>query len=328
MKQSFLPVTVIIVNWNGGHLILKCIEHLQRQTHLPKRILVIDNGSTDDSLAAISDNKQIDIRLLGSNYGFAAANNRAIVACDTDFVALLNPDAFPEPNWLEHLMAAAISNPGVAAFASLQLFADISSKIDGMGDSYHMSGLVWREKHGVLLSSVTQPLNTLFSPCAAAALYRLDALIEVGGFDEDYFCYVEDVDLGFRLRLAGHKAMYVHDAIVRHVGSASTGGQHSDFCVYHGHRNLVWSYVKNMPGILIWLLLPLHLLLNIVSIVYFSVIGRSQVILRAKIDAIKGLPKMWRKRQAIQNKRVASIYEIWQVLDKRLIPSARVRKSK
>ncbi|MDP2178378.1 hypothetical protein [Methylicorpusculum sp.] len=80
--------------------------------------------------------------------------------------------------------------------------------------------------------------------------------------------------------------MYVDDAIVRLVGPASTGGQHIDFCVYHGHPNLVWAYVKNMPGILMWLLLPLHLLLNIVSIVYFSVIGRSQVILRAKIDTI------------------------------------------
>jgi GT2 family glycosyltransferase len=86
-------------------------------------------------------------------------------------------------------------------------------------------------------------------------LYRRSALIELGGFDEDYFCYVEDVDLGFRLRLAGHQCLYIPSSIVHHVGSGSTGGKNSDFAVYHGHRNLVWTYVKDMPGFLFWLFL-------------------------------------------------------------------------
>jgi GT2 family glycosyltransferase len=328
LSGSPASVSVVIVNWNGGAFLFKCLEHLLNQTLPPVRILIIDNGSSDTSIENIKRTSQLDVRLMGTNLGFAAANNRALLECDSDYIVLLNPDAFPDANWLECLLAAATLNPDVAAFSSLQLCDDNLKYVDGTGDSYHVSGLVWRNRHGALQSATDEVSQFIFSPCAAAALYRRQVLVDVGGFDEDFFCYVEDVDLGFRLRLAGHQAMYVHDAIVRHVGSASTGGQHSDFCVYHGHRNLVWAYVKNMPGILIWLLLPLHLLLNIVSIVYFSVIGRSQVILRAKIDAIKGLPKMWRKRQAIQNKRVASIYEIWQVLDKRLIPSARVRKSK
>jgi GT2 family glycosyltransferase len=139
-------------------------------------------------------------------------------------------------------------------------------------------------------------------------------LLEVGGFDEDYFCYVEDVDLGFRLRLTGHKAMYVPDAVVYHVGSGTTGGQHSDFAVYHGHRNVVWTFVKNMPGVLFWLMLPLHVLMNLVSILWFALQGRGGVILRAKRDALLGLPTMWRKRQCIQKTRVASIGEIWRQL--------------
>jgi len=149
--------------------------------------------------------------------------------------------------------------------------------------------------------------------------------VDVGGFDEDYFCYVEDIDVGFRLRLAGHKAMYVPGAVVHHVGSAARGGRHSDFSVYHGHRNLVWTYVKNMPAPLFWLLLPLHLLLNLVSVVWFISHGKGRVILRAKRDAIMGLRRMWVKRRVIQVARVASVWHIWRVLDKRLLASRRNR---
>lgn len=109
--------------------------------------------------------------------------------------------------------------------------------------------------------------------------------------------------------------------MVHHVGSGTTGGQHSDFALYHGHRNLVWTFVKDMPGMLFWLLLPLHVLLNVVSIVWFALRGQGRVILRAKRDALFGLPKMWRKRQRIQATRVATAREIWQVMDTRIVPT-------
>ena len=102
--------------------------------------------------------------------------------------------------------------------------------------------------HGVPVSSVSEEVREVFSPCAAAALYRRSALVEIGGFDDDFFCYSEDVDLGFRLMLAGHSCLYVPTSVTHHVGSGTTGGQNSDFAVYHGHRNLVWTYVKDMPG--------------------------------------------------------------------------------
>ncbi len=140
----------------------------------------------------------------------------------------------------------------------------------------------------------------------------------VGGFDEDFFCYLEDVDLGLRLRLAGHKAIYVPEAVVHHVGSATTGGQQSDFAVYHGFRNQVWTFVKNMPGALFWLLLPLHVALNLVSILMYSMKGRGGLILGAKRDALFGIPRMWRKRRMIQANRAASIRAVWRAMDKRL----------
>jgi GT2 family glycosyltransferase len=115
--------------------------------------------------------------------------------------------------------------------------------------------------------------------------------------------------------------MYVPDAVVHHVGSATTGGQHSDFSVYHGHRNLVWTFVKDMPGILFWLLLPLHVMLNLVSIVWLALRGQGRVILKAKRDAWLGLPKMWRKRQLVQSTRIATVREIWRMMDKQIVPT-------
>jgi GT2 family glycosyltransferase len=125
--------------------------------------------------------------------------------------------------------------------------------------------------------------------------------------------------------LIGHRCLLVPDAVVYHVGSATSGGQQSDFAIYHGHRNLVWAYVKNMPGWLFWACLPLHLAMNLVAIFVFIWRGKGKVILRAKLDALLGLPNMWLKRQQFQKRRVASVNGIWRVLDKRMIPGKKVR---
>jgi GT2 family glycosyltransferase len=319
-----MMITVIIVNWNGGELLAECLRRLKAQTIQPARVLVVDNASSDGSMTGagkLTDNATV-LRM-NANLGFAAGNNRALAECDTEYVALLNPDAFPDPDWLERLLAAARLNADVAAFGSRQLCYDNPQYLDGIGDNYHITGLAWRERYGIRQQGRDLVPREIFSPCAAAALYRRQAVVDAGGFDEDFFCYMEDVDLGFRLRLAGHKAMYVPYAVVHHVGSASTGGQWSNFTVYHGFRNPVWVFIKNMPGILFWLLLPLHIALNMASILLFSMRGQRRVILKAKKDAVLGISNMWRKRRDIQKNRVASIGEIWKALDKRIFPSVK-----
>ncbi len=313
-----MSVTVIIVNWNGGTFLDDCLARLMRQSLSPARILVMDNGSTDGSAERAQQVPGVTVRMLGANLGFSAANNRALDECGTDLVALLNPDAFPDKDWLMRLVSAARTYPDVAFFGSRQMVHGLHATLDGIGDVYHISGLVWRDGHTRAQCGADDTAGEIFSPCACAALYRRDALIRTGGFDENYFCYVEDIDLGFRLRLAGHTCLYVPDAVVHHVGSASSGGQHSDFSIYHGHRNLVWTFIKNMPGVLFWVLLPLHILLNFVTVIHFSTRGQGKVIWRAKRDAIKGIPEMWRKRRSIQADRHATIADIWRVLDKRL----------
>lgn len=319
MSEKSDSVTVVIVNWNGGALLDACLACLAQQTLPPARVLVMDNGSTDGSAQRARLVPGVTVRMLGSNLGFAAANNLAIRECDTEFIALLNPDALPETNWLSCLVESARMHPNVTFFGSRQLMYREPSRLDGVGDVFHVSGLVWREGHSRAQCASDNSPNEIFSPCACASVYRRAPLVKTGGFDEDFFCYVEDVDLGFRLRLDGHSCRYVPDAIVRHVGSSSSGGQHSDFSIYHGHRNMVWAFVKNMPGALFWMLLPLHVTLNIFSLVYFSLHGKRKVIWKAKRDAIKGIPLMWEKRRKIQAARRASVVDIWRVLDKRFV---------
>jgi GT2 family glycosyltransferase len=216
------------------------------------------------------------------------------------------------------LQDATKRNPDCSFFGSTLLIADNPDMLDGTGDIYHMSGLAWRGAHGTARLNAPTIEYEVFSPCAAAALYRRDAFLTVGGFDEDFFCYMEDVDLGFRLRLAGHRCMQIPTAIAHHIGSATSGGQHSDFATYHGHRNLVWTYVKNMPTPLFWMLLPLHLLLNLMTIIAISFRGQTRMIWRAKWDALRGLPRTWHKRSEIQRMRVTGNAEIWRSLDKRI----------
>lgn len=311
-------VTVLIVNWNSGAMLKHCLECLASQSLQPARIIVIDNASTDDSLAHLHPHPAVMVLPQQNNLGFAAANNLGLKHCTTELVALLNPDAFPQPDWLAALVSAARRHPECAAFGSIQTCHPDTHRLDGTGDVYHLSGLIWRRDHGALRADTLTPAGDIFSPCAAAALYRRDAVQAVGGFDERFFCYAEDVDLGFRLRLAGQVCRVVPEAVVYHMGSATTGGQHSAFAVYHGHRNLVWTFVKNMPGPLFWLCLPLHLLMNLLTILVFAYRGQGRVILRAKTDALKGLPAIWRTRQQVQRNRQVSWHEIWAALDRRI----------
>jgi GT2 family glycosyltransferase len=320
-RQNIWPkVTVVIVNWNGECFLDRCLLALLAQTVVPHEIILIDNASSDASLEIVRCFPSVRLLAQNENLGFARGNNLAIgeATPESEWIALLNPDAFVEPHWLEALLSAMHEYPTFDVFGSKLVVAADPAVLDGAGDVYHVSGLVWRMGHGAPVSSFSEAMNEVFSPCAAAALYRRSALVDVGGFDEDFFCYVEDVDLGFRLRLAGHRCLYVPTSVAHHVGSGTTGGQHSDFAVYHGHRNLVWTYVKDMPGVLFWAFLPLHLAMNLVALVMFTLRGQGGVIYRAKRDALMGIPKMWRKRQQVQSKRAVSSRAILRLMKKGL----------
>jgi len=315
-------IAILIINFNSGSLLSRCLECVANQKIITGDVFVLDNGNEDPISDAYSKKfPSVQFHKSEKNIGFAAGNNFLLhKASDYEWIALVNPDAYLEPDWLQKMLSAVKNYPEYSFFASRLMQCRQEDVVDGDADILHVSGLAWRKNHGLSLHACATKAMEVFSPCAAAALYRRDTLVEAGGFDEDYFCYLEDVDLGFRLRLAGHRCLLVPDAVAHHVGSATTDGRHSDFVIYHGHRNLVWTYIKNMPGALFWLLLPLHIVLNLVSIVWFLLLGKGTVILRAKRDVIKGIPRMWKKRREIQKNRKASVGEIWKVLNKSALP--------
>jgi GT2 family glycosyltransferase len=299
-------VAVVVVTYNPGPHLARCLEAVGALTLPPHRVIVVDNGSEDGSLAALEARPgRHELVALGGNTGFAAAANRGIEhAADCDLVALLNPDAFPEPGWLEALVRAASERPEHAMLASRQLMADDPSRLDGAGDVYAVSGLAWRRLFGQPARGTALAREEVFGPCAAAALYRRDALVEAGGFDESFFCYFEDVDLAFRLRLRGRRCLYVPDAVVHHVGSA-VRGRHSAFALYPGHRNLVWTWWKNMPGPLLASYLPHHVAMNGAALLHFAARGLLGPVLRAKRDALRGLPAVLGRRRQVQASRRA-----------------------
>ncbi len=303
-------VAVVIVTWNAASLIGGVLAALERQTLAALRVLIVDNGSADARHleAVVAAYPRCELLLLTDNLGFAAANNRGIALCgEVEFIALLNPDAYPEPDWLAELVAAARHYPEAASFASRLLNHQDPRRLDGAGDVLSLAGKPSRRGHGMHAAGRFLDADEVFAPCAAAALYRREPLVTCGGFDEDFFCYVEDIDLGFRMRLAGWGCRYVPTAVVRHIGSAVTG-RRSAFTVYHGQRNMIFNYVKNMPAALLWGLLPLHLLINFAYLAAALVFGRSDAVWRAKRDALRLLPAVWRKRRRVQEgRRVGSL---------------------
>ena len=313
---------VIIVNWNGGDLLSRAVQSVLDQVCAAHRVLVIDNASTDNSLAAVSDlDARVEIYKMERNLGFAAANNWAIeLVNDCDWVALLNPDAIASPQWLAELEKAVQRYPGTWSFASRMMSMDFPDLLDGAGDCYHISGLVWRRYHGMKLSSVDAISDaTVFGPCGGAAYYHRESYLRIGGFDEDFFCYCEDVDLAFRMQLRGMETRYIYSAVVSHKGGGTTGGDNR-FSDYYGHRNLVWVWVKNMPLSLLIILMPLHLGVVLLVIIQKLIQGRGKTVLRAKADALFGVPQHWRKRKAIMRERRCSLLGLLLVMSKSILP--------
>ena len=275
------------------------------QTVRDFEVIVVDNGSEDGSLARARDAVRGDDRFAfvdaGTNIGFAAGNNRAAARSSSPLLALLNPDAFAAPNWLEKLLHATERYPDVAMFGSTQLSAINPTVLDGAGDHYFALGLPWRGGFGWTATALPDE-GEVFAPCAAAALYRRDAFVSVGGFDERFFCYVEDVDLAFRLRARGHRCIQVPTAVVHHVGGGSANTI-SGFAQYHGMRNMVWCFVKNMPAPLFWPLLPFHIL-AILAVALRASILRGPESWRGARDSVRNLP--WRSRRKEQSLRTAS----------------------
>ena len=306
-------LTVIVVNFNSGTRLEKCLAALSQQTIQDFDVVVVDNHSSDDSLNfQMPENLGVRVIKLTQNVGFAAANNHAVKAANTGWVAFLNPDAYARPDWVGSFVAAQKRYPDVDAFGSLQINALNPSLLDGAGDVYFAAGISYRAGFNHPIEDAPEE-GECFSPCAAAAFYKKETFDQLGGFEENFFCYFEDVDLGFRLRLAGGRAVQLRDAVVYHEGSAITS-QLSGFAVYHGHRNRLWTYIRNMPFVLLLITLPAQLLMSFLLVFYFAARGSGGPYLRSLRDGLAGLPRAFKERRQIQRTRKASVKNLAQAM--------------
>jgi GT2 family glycosyltransferase len=323
-------VTVVIPNWNGERFLDTCHSALRRQTYREFETVLVDNGSSDGSVAFVEENfPEVRIVRLPENGGFTAAVNAGIEASETEHVVLLNNDTEVDPRWLEALVLAADSRPEVGLFASKLVDFRDRRLLDGVGDALRKTGLPYRIGHGELDRGQFDEEALVFGACAAAALYRREVFDDIGLFDEDFFSNCEDGDVSFRAQLAGYRCLYVPSSVVYHIGSASTGGKRSPTNTRLGTQNGINLLVKNLPVSLVWKVLPSVVAGHLYRLASTSI---SLEILKAYLSGLAGalrlLPRMLKKRREIQKRRRVPDGYVYQLLreSSRVVARSRRRR--
>ncbi|MEM6898888.1 MAG: glycosyltransferase family 2 protein [Pseudomonadota bacterium] len=300
--------TIIIINYNAGSFLQKAIDSVAAQTERSFELIILDNASTDGSM----DNLQtahipnVQIVRLDKNVGFAQGNNEAAALARGEWLALLNPDAEAAEDWLAEFRSATCAYPDTVLFAGTTINMKNTDLLDGAGDYYFFLGIPWRGGYTRPREELP-PISECFSACAAAALVKKESFLEIGGFDERYFCYCEDVDLAFRLRLRGHRCVFWPTASALHYGSGTTSVG-SSFSVRLGMRNRVWMFIKDMPPLAFWTLFPIHLLANLLIILRGVMTGRANASYEGFREALVGLGPVWRDRKTVQRSRRVSSF--------------------
>ncbi len=309
-------ISVVIPNYNGKHYLERCLSSLEDQTYEEIEVIIVDNGSWDGSSEYVEERfPWVRIVRNEDNLGFAGGVNSGIAQARGEMILTLNNDTKAERDLVKSLAEAMASDDRVGMCASKMLFCD--RRINSAGICLSRSGAAWDRGMGEVDEGQYDEVEEVFGPCAGAALYRREMLEEIGLFDEDFFAYMEDVDLAFRGQLAGWKCLYVPSAVVYHVHSG-TAGFRSDFSVYYGNRNILWYAIKDFPARLLISSLPWIVGRNLFVIPYYALRGQGRTILMSKVDAVKGVPRMLRKRRKVvrrvSEKRIKGYMRTWSAI--------------
>lgn len=310
-------VAVIVINYRRAADTMECLDSLLRVTTPTFDIFLVDNGSSADDVAQLHHYvarypKRIAFTAFPENYGFTGAHNRLfeqlIPNGSYEFFLLLNNDAVVEPDFMERMLARIDRMQRVEMVAArVMKYAD-REQIDNLGITFYKCGLASNRK------SSDDPL---LGPSGNCALYTVDLLRQVyhtSGeyFDEQFFCYAEDTDLAWRAVLLGYRAAYANDARVYHKGSVSSGGPNSDFVLYHGIRNSLFTLIKDVPAQFLLRNLFWMMVLHIAILLRYTIKGKLSVVFRLYRDTLRGIPAMRRKRRPIQQQRQIPFSEIGQ----------------
>ncbi len=249
-------MTVVIPNYNGAGLLKTCLESILAGTLVP-HIIVVDNGSEDDSCAMLErDYPQVLTLKLPVNTGFCHAVNAGLHLVRTPYAMLLNNDTAVEPEAMERLLAGMEELPHCFALQALMVSMQDPAVVDDAGDFYSALGwaFAWGKGRRRRAKDRRRPL---FAACAGAALYRMSVFDEIGWFDERHYCYLEDIDIGWRAQIRGFRSYLEPSAVVRHAGSATTGSRYNAFKEVMTAGNNALLLYKNMPFLQYWLNAPL-----------------------------------------------------------------------
>lgn len=309
-------VTAAILNYNGRELLDASVPSLLAQTYRDVRAVVVDNGSSDGSPAYVRTRwPQVEVVELEHNIGIPAALNRAVSSAHCTFVALLNNDLELDPSWLDELVRTLDAHPEAASATGKLLNFFDRSRFDGAGDVFTWSSAARPRGFGECDRGQYDRPESVFSPCAGAALFRRAAFEDVGLFDEDFFAYLEDIDWGFRAQLRRWESRYEPRAVAYHMSGATTGGNPRLYGSLQ-RRNQLLVVVKNYPARALarhWPKILLH------HMAWLAVSIRDRMFgdhLRAWWTVAKALPVTLRKRQVIQRARTADLEYLESVISR------------
>lgn len=307
--------SIIIPNWNGAQHLPDCLNSLRELRYPHFEVILVDNGSSDGSLALLArDYPEVRVLPLGENRGFAAACNAGIRAARGEIIVLLNNDTEVDPNWLDAIVATFARYPQAGAVASKMLLFDRRDTLHTAGDFYRLDGIpgnrgVWQRDEGQFEKEMP-----VFSACGGSAAYRRAMLDEIGLLDKAFYFSCEDVDLGWRAQLAGWPCIYTPQAILYHKVSATGAGVISS---YYNGRNFIYLIIKNYP----WSLLRRHWrevlraqwqITRDALHAWRGAAARAR--LRGQLAGLRGIPRMLRARRAVQRRRHASDPDLLGVL--------------
>jgi GT2 family glycosyltransferase len=311
MKNVNNHTAIVIPNWNGEDFLKKCLDSLLKQT-IKSTIIIVENGSTDssDEILASYGSKLVVLKQ-GKNLGFAGGVNvgiRHAIDNGYDYVALFNNDAVADTRWLEELVKAIEKDTAIGAVTCKFMRLD-GTHLDSTGDFYTHHGLPFPRGRNEQDTGQYDDKQDIFAASGGATIFSVKMFKQIGLFDEDFFAYYEDVDLGFRMQLTGWKVRYCPTAIAYHHVSG-TGGKMSGFGIYQTATNFWYTYIINMPSWLFWKYLPLAIYWYARMFAGRFIHGDIWPYIKGFFRAIWNTPKTLAKRRKVQKMRTATLQYI------------------
>jgi GT2 family glycosyltransferase len=322
-------ISVVVLNWNGSRLVGQCLNSLRDQTYRPLEIIVVDNASTDGSAEVVREKfPWVKLVVNEKNLGFGGGNNVGIKACGGRYIMMLNNDTHLDPVCIQELKKAIEKDKKYGACASKILLEYEDNLIDAAGIVICPDGLSigrGRLEKGDLYDKEVE----VFFASDCACLYRREMLEDIGLYDEDFFAYADETDMGWRAQLRGWRCIYTPRARVYHFHSASSGA-YSPFKAFLAERNRIWVAVKNFPVPLL-VFGQFYTFWRYILQAYgafagkgaagrftsdFSKIELVKILMKVYLSLWKQLPLMLRKRRTIQKKRLVSNGMVYDLIRK------------